>query len=118
MAAITIFHNPACSKSRGALALIREAGHQPQVVEYLKTPPNRAEFAALFAAAGLAPRQGMRSKDALFKELGLDHPATTDAALLDALAAHPALLERPFVVTAKGTALCRPPEAVLPLLPA
>ncbi len=117
MPEVTIFHNPACSKSRAALAGIRAAGLEPRVVEYLKTPPSRAEVQALLAAAGLAPRQAMRTKDELFRSLGLNDPALSDDQLLDAIAAHPALLERPFVVTRRGTRLCRPTELLQEILP-
>ena len=113
---ITIFHNPRCSNSRGALALIREAGHAPRVVDYLATPPAREELAQMIARAGLSVRDAVRSKEALFTELGLDDPATGDAALLDAMAAHPVLINRPFVVTPKGVRLCRPPELVREIL--
>jgi arsenate reductase len=113
---ITIYHNARCSNSRGALELIRAAGIEPVVIDYLAAPPARAELAALIAAAGLGVREAMRSKDALFTELGLDDAGLSDAALLDALASHPALLNRPFVSTPKGTRLCRPPELVQALL--
>lgn len=116
MTDITIYHNPMCSNSRGALALLRERGHEPRVIAYLHTPPSRAELAALIAAAGLTPPEAVRSKETLFSELGLDAPGTSDAALLDAMAAHPVLINRPFVVTPRGTRLCRPPERVLDIL--
>jgi arsenate reductase len=114
---ITIYHNARCSNSRGALELIRAAGIEPVIVDYVAHPPPRAAIAALIAAAGLTVREAMRSKDALFAELGLNDPAVTDAALLDAIAAHPALLNRPFVTSPLGTRLCRPPELVRELLP-
>ena len=117
MTEVTIFHNPACSKSRAALAAIRAAGREPRVVEYLKTPPSRAEVQALLAAAGLAPRQAMRTKDELYKSLGLGDAALSDDQLLDAIARHPALLERPFVVTPRGTRLCRPAERLDEIFP-
>lgn len=113
---ITIFHNPRCSNSRGALALIREAGHEPRVVDYLAAPPAREELAQMIARAGLSVREAMRSKEAVYAELGLDDPATGDAALLDAMVAHPVLINRPFVVTPKGVRLCRPPELVREIL--
>jgi arsenate reductase len=113
---ITIYHNARCSNSRGALELIRAAGIEPVVIDYVATPPSRAELAALIAATGLGVREAMRGKDALFAELGLDDPAVGDAALLDALASHPALLNRPIVSSPKGTRLCRPPELVQTLL--
>lgn len=113
---ITIYHNPRCGTSRNTLAAIREAGHEPQVVEYLSTPPSRAQLAAMIAAAGMAPREAIRSKEALFGELGLDRPGVGDEALLDAMAAHPILINRPFVVTPKGVRLCRPFELVREIL--
>ncbi len=113
---ITIYHNARCGTSRNTLAAIREAGHEPRVVDYLATPPSRAELARLIAAAGLAPREAIRAKEALFAELGLDAPAVGDAELLDAMAAHPVLINRPFVVTPKGTRLCRPFELVREIL--
>ena len=113
---ITIYHNPRCSNSRAVLALLQEKGVQPQVVEYLKTPLNRAELQALVAATGLPLRDLLRSKEVAFETLGLAHPACTDAQLLDAVAAHPELLNRPIVSTPHGTLLCRPPERVLELL--
>jgi len=105
---ITIYHNPRCGTSRNTLAAIREAGHEPRVVEYLSHPPTREELQAMLAAAGLTPREAIRSKESLYAELGLDAPGTSDEALLDAMLAHPVLLNRPFVVTPKGVRLCRP----------
>ena len=116
MSDVTIFHNPGCSQSRYALATLRAAGLQPRVVEYLKTPPSRAEVMALVAAAGLTLRQALREKNTPYAELGLGDPAVADDALLDAIGQHPVLLQRPFVVTPLGTALCRPKEKVLDLL--
>ena len=113
---ITIYHNPRCGTSRNTLAAIREAGHEPQVVEYLANPPGREQLARLIADAGLQPRDAVRRKEALYAELGLDRPEVTDAALLDAMAAHPVLIERPFVVTPKGVRLCRPFERVREVL--
>ena len=113
---ITIYHNPLCGTSRNTLAAIREAGHEAQVVEYLATPLSREQLRGMIAAAGLAVRDAIRSKEAKFSELGLDAPGTGDEALLDALAAHPVLLNRPFVVTPKGTRLCRPCELVHEIL--
>lgn len=113
---ITIYHNPRCGTSRNTLAAIREAGHEPQVVDYLATPPSRQELEAMIAAAGLSPREAARSKEALFGELGLDRPGVNDQALLDAMAAHPVLINRPFVVTPKGARLCRPYELVREIL--
>lgn len=111
---ITIYHNPKCSNSRGALALIREAGFEPSIIEYLKTPPSRAELAALVAKMGVAARDLVRAKEAVYDELGLD--GADDGALLDAMAAHPVLINRPIVVTDTGARLCRPPETVSALL--
>ena len=113
---ITIYHNPRCGTSRNALAAIREAGHEPQVVEYLANPPTREQLARLIADAGLQPRDAVRRKEALYAELGLDRPEVLDATLLDAMAAHPILIERPFVVTPKGVRLCRPFERVREIL--
>lgn len=112
---VTIYHNPKCSNSRGALELIRAAGITPTIIDYLKTPPSRAELADLLRRAGLTPRQAIRTKEALYRDLKLD--AADDAALLDAMAAQPVLIERPLVVTPNGVRLCRPPERVLDLLP-
>ena len=113
---ITIYHNPRCGTSRNTLTAIREAGHEPQVVDYLATPPSREQLRAMIAAAGLTVRGAVRSKEALFGELGLDQPGVDDEALLDAMAAHPVLINRPFVVTPKGTRLCRPVELVHEIL--
>jgi len=109
---ITIYHNPRCGTSRNTLAAIREAGHEPAVVDYLANPPSREQLARLIADAGLQPRDAVRRKEALYAELGLDRPEVEDAALLDAMVAHPILIERPFVVTPKGVRLCRPFERV------
>ncbi len=114
---VTIYHNPRCSNSRGALELIRAAGIEPVVVDYQSSPPNQAVLAQLIDAAGMTVRAAMRSKEAVYEQLGLDEPGLSDAALLDAIAAHPVLLNRPFVVTPMGTRLCRPPELVLEILP-
>jgi len=113
---ITIFHNPKCGTSRNVLALIRNSGAEPRVVEYLKTPPSRAELAALVAATGQPARALLRAKEALCAELGLADPARSDDELLDAMAAHPILINRPLVVTPRGTRLCRPSETVLDIL--
>lgn len=112
---VTIYHNPRCSNSRGALELIRAAGITPTVIEYLATPPSRTELADLLRRAGLTPRQAIRAKETLYRELSLD--TADNEALLDAMIAHPVLIERPLVVTPKGVRLCRPPERVLDLLP-
>jgi arsenate reductase len=113
---ITIYHNPRCGTSRNTLALIRESGIEPRVVEYLGTPPTRAELADLVARSGLPVREVVRSKEPLFAELGLDDPAVGDEALLDAMAANPVLINRPIVATPKGVRLCRPAELVREIL--
>lgn len=113
----TIYHNPGCSNSRGALALLREAGIEPRIVDYLSQPPSREELAGLIAAAGLSARDAMRTKEAVYAEMNLADPDLSEDALLDAIAAHPVLLNRPFVVTPLGTRLCRPPELVFGILP-
>jgi len=117
MADITIYHNPNCGTSRNVLALIRNTGAEPDIIEYLKTPPTRERLLALIAQMGVPVRDAMRQKEALYAELGLDNPAVDDAALIDAMLAHPVLINRPIVVTAQGTRLCRPSEAVLDILP-
>lgn len=114
---ITIYHNPACGTSRNTLALIRAAGIEPTVIEYLKTPPSRETIRGLAAATGAPLRVLIREKGTPFADLGLADPALTDDQLLDAIEAHPILLNRPIVVSPKGTRLCRPSEAVLDLLP-
>ena len=114
---ITIYHNPACGTSRNTLALIRNSGVEPQVVEYLKTPPSRDEVKALLHLMQMTPRQLLREKGTPFQELGLDDPARTDDQLLDAMMAHPILINRPIVVTPLGAKLCRPSELVLDILP-
>lgn len=113
---ITIFHNPSCGTSRNVLALIREAGVEPQVIDYLKTPYSREQLAGLLQAMGLRPRDALRTKGDLYAELGLTDPSLSDAQLLDAMVANPVLVERPIVVSTKGTRLCRPKERVLDLL--
>ncbi|WP_279356375.1 arsenate reductase (glutaredoxin) [Methylobacterium indicum] len=115
---VVIYHNPACGTSRNALAMIRNAGIEPHVVEYLKTPPTREMVRALARRAGLPIRALLREKGTPFAELGLGDPALSDDRLLDAVAAHPVLLNRPLVASPKGVRLCRPSEAVLDLLPA
>ncbi len=116
--AVTIWHNPGCGTSRNVLGLIRNAGLEPRVVEYLKTPPVRDELEHTIAAAGLTVRQALREKGTPYAELGLDDPSLSDEALLDAMMAHPILINRPFVTTRLGTRLCRPSEIVLDILPA
>ena len=112
-----IYHNPACGTSRNTLALIRAAGIEPVIIEYLKIPPSRDTIRSLAQATGQPLRALLREKGTPFAELGLGDPKLTDDQLLDAIEAHPILLNRPIVVTPKGTRLCRPSEAVLPLLP-
>lgn len=114
--AATIYHNPKCSTSRQVLAMIEAAGYEPEVVEYVKTGWTNKQLKELFAAAGLTPRQALRSKAPEAEELGLLDAKASDARLLDAMVAHPVLVERPFVVTAKGTLLARPKERVKEVL--
>lgn len=114
---VTIYHNSRCSNSRGALALIRERGLEPTIVDYIAEPLDAAALAALVRQLGLPVRDLLRSKEAVYAELQLDAPAIGDAELIAAVAAHPVLLNRPIVVTPRGAALCRPPEKVLALLP-
>ena len=113
---VIVYHNPACETSRNVLALIRNSGVEPHVVDYLKCPPSRAMVALLAKRAGLTLRAVLRQKDTPYAELGLANPALGDEALLDAILAHPILLNRPFVVTPKGVRLCRPSEQVIDLL--
>lgn len=115
---IVVYHNPACGTSRNTVGLIRNAGIEPHIVEYLKTPPARALLVDLIARAGIAPRALLREKGTPYADLGLDDPALSDAALIDAMIAHPILINRPLVVSPLGVKLCRPSEAVLDLLPA
>jgi len=114
---VIIYHNPACGTSRNALPLIRHVGIEPHVVEYLKTPPNRAMIMGLVERMGVPLRSLLREKGTPFAELGLGDPALTDEQLLDAIEAHPILLNRPIVVSPLGVKLCRPSEAVLDILP-
>ncbi|HEX5209844.1 MAG TPA: arsenate reductase (glutaredoxin) [Steroidobacteraceae bacterium] len=116
-AAVTIYHNPACSNSRGALTLIRNAGLEPTIIEYLKTPPDRATLLDLLGRMGARPRDIMRQKEPRYAELGLGSPEVSDEQLVEAMLAHPVLINRPIVVTPLGARLCRPPEVVLDLLP-
>ncbi|MDH0738095.1 arsenate reductase (glutaredoxin) [Achromobacter spanius] len=116
MSTVTIYHNPKCGTSRNTLALIRNAGVEPQVIEYLQTPPDRATLLDLIARAGLSVRDAIRQKGTPYLELGLDDASLTDDALIDAMLEHPILINRPFVVTAKGVRLCRPSELVLDIL--
>ncbi len=114
---IVIYHNPACGTSRNALAMIRNAGIEPHVVEYLKTPPSRVLLVKLIDRAGMTPRDLLREKGTPYTELGLGDTSLSDDALVDAMMAHPILINRPLVVSSLGVKLCRPSEAVLDLLP-
>ena len=113
---VTIYHNPQCGTSRNTLALIRDAGIEPEIVEYAKHPPSREVLARMIADAGLTVRGALREKGDLYAELGLADPALTDGQLLDAMLAHPLLINRPFVVTPRGVRLCRPSELVREIL--
>ncbi len=113
---VTIYHNPDCGTSRNVLALIRNSGEEPTVIAYLKTPPTRAELVCLLDRMGVPPRDLLRQKGTPFEELGLADPALTDAQLIDAMMAHPILINRPIVVTPLGVKLCRPSETVLDIL--
>ena len=115
---IVIYHNPECGTSRNALAMIRNAGIEPHVVEYLKTPPSRAMLEGLIARAGITPRELLREKGTPFAELGLDDPGLSDVQLIDAMMEHPILINRPLVVSTLGVKLCRTSEEVLDLIPA
>ena len=114
---VTIWHNPSCSTSRKTLDLTRAAGIEPTIVQYLKTPPTRTEIAAAVKKAGLTPRAALRKKGPVYEELGLKDPSLSEDQLLDAMAAHPVLIERPFVFTKKGVRLARPMEQVREILP-
>ena len=114
---IVIYHNPECGTSRNTLAMIRNSGTEPHVVEYLKTPPSRSLLIQLIARAGLTPRALLREKGTPFGDLGLGDQSLTDSQLLDAMMAHPILINRPLVVTPRGVRLCRPSEIVLDILP-
>jgi arsenate reductase len=114
---ITIYHNPKCGTSRNTLAMIRNAGIEPQVIEYLDNPPDRERLKELIAKSGLTVRAALREKGTPYHELGLDNPDLSDDALLDAMQAHPILINRPFVQTPNGVRLCRPSELVIEILP-
>ena len=114
---VTIYHNARCGTSRNTLALIRAAGIEPVQVDYLQHPPAAAALAALIAQAGLSVRDALRPKEAVFTDLGLDNPELSDAQLIEAMLAHPILINRPFVATPAGVRLCRPAERVLEILP-
>lgn len=115
--AITIYHNPACGTSRNTLAMIRQSGEEPVVIEYLKDPPTRARLVELLAAMAIAPRDLLRQKGTPYEDLGLADPKWTDDELIGFMLEHPILINRPIVVTPKGVRLCRPSEAVLDILP-
>jgi arsenate reductase len=117
MSLVTIYHNPQCGTSRNTLALIRNAGIEPQVIHYLETPPSREQLVQLMVACGLTAREVLRSKGEVYDTLKLDAPEWTDDELLDFMIAHPILINRPIVVTPMGTRLCRPSELVLDILP-
>lgn len=113
---VTIYHNPDCGTSRNTLSMIRRSGEEPVVIAYLETPPDRARLSQLISAMGITPRVLLREKGTPYAELGLGNPELTDDQLLDAMLAHPILINRPIVETPKGTRLCRPSELVLELL--
>lgn len=117
MTTVTIYHNPKCETSRNTLALIRNAGIEPTVIEYLQHPPSREQLVEMIKAAGLTVRQALREKGTPYAELGLGNLALSDEQLVDAMMAHPILINRPFVITERGTRLSRPSEAVLDILP-
>jgi arsenate reductase (glutaredoxin) len=114
---VTIYHNPGCGTSRNTLGMIRDAGIEPTVIEYLKTPPDRATLLGLLQRMAMRPRQLLREKEPLYAELELAADHWTDAQLIDHILAHPVLMQRPIVVTASGVKLCRPAETVLEILP-
>jgi arsenate reductase (glutaredoxin) len=113
---VKIFHNSRCGTSRTTLGLIRDAGHEPEVVDYLASPPEREQLRDMIARAGLSVRDAIRTKEAVYGELGLDKPEVGDEALLEAMVAHPILINRPFVITPKGVRLCRPSDLVQEIL--
>lgn len=115
---VVIYHNPACTTSRKVLAMIRDAGVEPRVIEYLKTPPSRTELLDLLRRMEMKPRELLRKRGTIYAELGLGDPARTDDAIIDVILAHPVLIERPVVVGPRGVRLCRPPERVHEVLPA
>ncbi|OJT98433.1 MAG: arsenate reductase (glutaredoxin) [Rhizobium sp. 63-7] len=113
---VRIYHNPDCGTSRNTLAMIRQSGEEPEIVEYLVSPPSREELVALLIALDMSPRELLREKGTPYAQLGLGNPGLTDGALLDAMMAHPILINRPIVVTERGVRLCRPSERVLEIL--
>ncbi len=118
MSEVTIYHNPACGTSRTTLGLIRVAGFEPDIIEYLKTPPDRATLESLLEQMHIRPRELLRTKEPLYAQLGLADEQLTDSELIDQMVAHPVLMNRPIVVTARGAKLCRPSESVLDILQA
>lgn len=114
---VTIYHNPDCGTSRNVLAMIRQSGVEPEIIEYLKTPPSRAKLLELIRAMGITVRDLLRERGTPYRELGLDNPDLTDDQLIDQMMEHPILINRPIVLTPKGVKLCRPSETVIPLLP-
>lgn len=114
---VTIYHNPDCGTSRNVLAMIRQSGVEPEIIEYLKTPPSRAKLLELIRAMGITVRDLLRERGTPYRELGLDNPDITDDQLIDQMMEHPILINRPIVLTPKGVKLCRPSETVIPLLP-
>lgn len=115
--AITIYHNPACGMSRNTLAMIRQSGEEPEIIEYLRTPPSRTKLVDLMQRMGVAPRELLRQKGTPYADLDLGNPKWTDDQLIDFMMEHPILINRPIVVTTLGVKLCRPSEAVLDILP-
>lgn len=115
--AVTIYHNPSCETSRKTLAMIRQSGEEPEVIEYLKTPPSRERLVELIRKMGITHRALLRRRGTPYDELGLDDPKWTDDEIIDLMITHPILINRPIVVTPKGVRLCRPPETVLEILP-
>ena len=113
---VTIYHNPLCGTSRKTLEILRESGTEPNVVEYLKAPPSREELRRLYERAGIRPRDGLRAKESLAEELGLNRPDVSEDEILDAMMEHPILINRPLVVTDKGVRLCRPQDLVREIL--
>ena len=113
---VTVYHNPQCGTSRNVLAMIRQAGEEPEIIEYLKTPPTRETLVDLIARMGISPRDLLRRKGTPYDDLGLDDPKFSDDELMDLMVAHPILINRPIVVTSHGVRLCRPPETVLEIL--
>lgn len=113
---VTIYHNPACGTSRKTLDILRESGAEPNVVDYLKSPPSREELRSLYERAGITPREGLRAKEPLAAELGLTRPEANDDEILDAMIEHPILINRPLVETHKGVRLCRPQDVVREIL--